>query len=515
MKMKNKRIIFTLFPLALGFFLVLAGCPNPNGENPDPNAPVVLSFSPAPGSMHLPLDTVFTVTFDKGLDPESTGTVTISSPAMVLEDGVNASIDFAATTAENDTVTLTPIEPLLLNTTYSGVSVEGFRSADGAEMTTPETLDWEISTLNYFFFGGMPAGAADVELYRTDGTEGGTVLVKEINPDGDSWPQFLGQDGHKVYFAAQYDGTGLEGLFFTDGTEAGTELVKSGIGFPYEKEAVFSEGALYFSGDDGENGFELWTSDGTAGGTALLKDLNTPIGDSSRPMDFIEYDNEVYFRARDDTFTYYLWKSDGTAAGTGKVSPAFIVQDRMAVMGDVLYLSGHPEGSDETEELYAYDGSAFTQVSDDSDYNPMDPGDLAAAGDNLFFRFGNPNYDLFVSDGTTAGTAVLSTVGSYPESLSAFGELLLFSGNSGSDNELWKSDGSDSGTVLVKDINPGSDFSSYPDYFRMVNGVAIFSAYTESEGTELWKSDGTEAGTEIIIDLNSGVDDGVYMNEPG
>jgi len=58
----------------------------------------------------------------------------------------------------------------------------GFRSADGAEMTTPETLDWEISTLNYFFFGGMPAGTADVELYRTDGTEGGTVLVKEINP---------------------------------------------------------------------------------------------------------------------------------------------------------------------------------------------------------------------------------------------------------------------------------------------------------------------------------------------
>mgnify|MGYP006294779557 CR=1 FL=1 len=48
----------------------------------------------------------------------------------------------------------------------------------------------------------------------------------------------------------------------------------------------------------------------------------------------------------------------------------------MAVMGNVLYLSGHPEGSDETEELYAYDGSAFTQVSDDSDYNPMDPGDL-------------------------------------------------------------------------------------------------------------------------------------------
>jgi len=462
--------------------------------------------------MYLPLDTTFTVTFDKSLDSSSPGTITVNSPALVFADGVNGSIDFSTTTVENDTVTLTPNQPLLLNTTYRGVSVEGFSSAEGAEMSTPETLDWEISTLNYFFFGGMPTGTADVELYRTDGTGAGTVLVKEINPDGDSWPQFIAQEGNKAFFSARYDAAGAEGLFVTDGTEAGTVPVKEGIGFYYDPAGEVMNGILFFAASTSAEGNEVWISDGTTAGTQLLKDIRAGTSSSS-PEYFTEYNNEIYFSAYDGT-NYYLWRSDGTAAGTEKVSPAFIIRDRMAVMGDVLYLSGHPEGSDEIEELYAYDGSSYTQVSDDTDYNPMDPEKPATVGNKLFFTY-NFSDELFVSDGTTVGT--VSIVGGENSfyTLFGYGDILLYEGNAGSDTELWKSDGTGPGTMLVKDINPGSDFSSYPNYFRIINGIVIFSAFTESEGTELWKTDGTGAGTEIITDFNIGTEDGVYMTEPG
>ena len=43
---------------------------------------------------------------------------------------------------------------------------------------------------------------------------------------------------------------------------------------------------LFFRGNDGSNGVELWKSDGTSSGTVMVKDLNSGSG-SSNPSDFI------------------------------------------------------------------------------------------------------------------------------------------------------------------------------------------------------------------------------------
>ena len=69
--------------------------------------------------------------------------------------------------------------------------------------------------------------------------------------------------------------------------------------------------------------------------------------------------------------------------------------------------------------------------------------------------------------------------------------------------ELWKSDGTEAGTVLVKDINPGPASSS-PGGFANIGGTVFFSALDPLVGDELWKTDGTPEGTVLGADISPG-----------
>ena len=75
-----------------------------------------------------------------------------------------------------------------------------------------------------------------------------------------------------------------------------------------------------------------------------------------------------------------------------------------------------------------------------------------------------------------------------------------FSGDNTTGYELWKSDGTAAGTMMVKNINPGSS-SSQPTDFLAVGGALYFTAGTNNEGRELWKTDGTDAGTVMVKDI--------------
>src|SRR5262249_25198205 len=81
---------------------------------------------------------------------------------------------------------------------------------------------------------------------------------------------------------------------------------------------------------------------------------------------------------------------------------------------------------------------------------------------------------------------------------------LLFSANDGSHGcELWKSDGTTSGTVMVRDLNTGSPSSS-PTALTVLNGRAYFAATTPAYGNEFWSSDGTPSGTSLVSDIYAG-----------
>src|SRR6478735_435220 len=80
-------------------------------------------------------------------------------------------------------------------------------------------------------------------------------------------------------------------------------------------------------------------------------------------------------------------------------------------------------------------------------------------------------------------------------------------------SELWKSDGTDAGTVMVKDINSGI-FNSTPSQFAALNGVVYFIASNTSGDPQLWKTEGTDAGTLLVRDLRTEAGRQIFIADP-
>jgi ELWxxDGT repeat protein len=131
---------------------------------------------------------------------------------------------------------------------------------------------------------------------------------------------------------------------------------------------------------------------------------------------------------------------------------------------------------------------------------------LTAVGNTLFFVAddGLNGDQLWRSDGTASGTKLVLSgraFTEYPTNLTALGNTLYFSADDGfSGTELWKSNGTSAGTTRLTDINPGSG-SSYPSFFTAVDNLLYFTTDYNSR-RNLWRTDGTAAGTFSI--LNSG-----------
>jgi len=147
-------------------------------------------------------------------------------------------------------------------------------------------------------------------LWKTDGTDAGTVRVKDIRV----FSEFTVFNG-ALYFSVD-DGTSGFELWKSDGTGAGTVRVKDID--PSGGEFTVFNGALYFGADDGTSGFELWKSDGTGAGTVRVKDINPGAG-YSYPFMFTVFNGALYFSADDGTSSIELWKTNGTDAGTVRV----------------------------------------------------------------------------------------------------------------------------------------------------------------------------------------------------
>ncbi|MFT5724394.1 MAG: ELWxxDGT repeat protein [Bacteroidia bacterium] len=456
------------------------------------------------------------------------------------------------------------------------------------------------------YFGGNQTGKG-VELCRTNGSQSGTYMIKDLdNGSYSSSPEQITCMNGLIYFVADYD-KGKE-LYYTDGTASGTRLTQDL--YPIQTDAfitnltalnsvlVFSahssgnyydfelysrkEGSsikkvkdiypgstasrpshffthnnlLYFTADDGATGREIWISDGTSSTTKLFWDLlvNTP---DNVITSIAETPEGVVFNANNNDTLDELWSFNLDAKkvknvidykGQTRGQP----RELMSTPNGVYY-SLLPGSFDMEINYYDYKTKAVTEILDNGKKNYVgnfrrtngkffytlrqtllpniwvydettkktrvvtsaiqpngfgaDAANLTVVGDRVFFSADNytVGFELYVTDGVTS-KLVKDIYNDYydsrPSNLCSFKDSFLFLSATTPKNgrELYFSDGTSSGTVMLKDIVSGSGSSS-PTLMTEGNGLVFFVATDATNGRELWKSDGTENGTTILKDI--------------
>ncbi|MEK6220762.1 MAG: hypothetical protein N2D54_00760, partial [Chloroflexota bacterium] len=365
-------------------------------------------------------------------------------------------------------------------------------------------------------------------IWKSDGTS-----ISQVSPnDHSAWNLSA---GNGVIFSEGYDSTnGLE-PWVSDGTPgAGTYMIENiypttGYSYPYEFTPTNdgTDDKVYFIARNDTDGYELYVS--VAPYTSVAQVENFTASDGSTYFDEmtavpgnLTYD--IFFEIYHPTYGNELFGSDGSSieliqdinsSGTSSSYPRYIT-----ALGTEVFFQAD-DGTD--TELWKSDGSTTTEIDlyTDSSGSSSRPQYIAEMGGNLFFgayTSTNGNEPRISNGVNFAGTQVLKDImdtpspnySSQPYYFTGLDTMVLFSADKSPEygRELWASDGTEGGTVMLVDNAPGGE-DGYADRFdeetvAEVNGLVYFAMNDGVHGSEIWQSDGTAAGTQLFADLNPG-----------
>lgn len=397
------------FLFSVIFLLLLSACGATGGNTTSPTGPSPEVGNPEEG------DSIPTAVFLSGqlwkTDGSTEGTVPVytDSPApFTFAYGLTRFKDDYYFQANNEN----GFELWKTNGTPSGtVLVKDINPGAGHSFTYRFS---DFTVFNDALYFHANDGVNGRELWKTDGTPQGTVLVKDINPGtrGSAPSDFTVFNG-QLYFSA-YVASGERKLWKTNGSAEGTTQVTDvnigtatsflpddfSHGFP-----VFN-GALYFKGPGG-----LWKTDGSASGTVQSEDISTPSGwFSYLDNGFAVFNDLLYVAAEDTAHGREMWKTDGTAAGT-------------VLLKDINTENGGRRSDYVFNEFIVFNGELYFQARDNVN-----------------------NYRLWKTNGSTEGTVQLQSFGT-----SGASGLMVLNGALYFQNRgLWKTDGTPNGAVQVK-----------------------------------------------------------------
>lgn len=375
-------------------------------------------------------------------------------------------------------------------------------------------------------------GVAGRELWRTDGTAAGTYMLADIAPGPQTYE--TPGDAHAaasldgvLYFGANDTFTGTE-VWRTDGTREGTYLfadLEPGYAGSNADHFIATSTHVFFSR---QNPGETWVTDGTPAGTRKLADVQIGSG-------CMVAEDAVFCPGRDHRGTE-LWHASGdgsdlrmvanlntggAVSSDGDSDPHLLVRrgDAILFTAQTPVVPGTGSGSANDHKLFSVDLAGNT-VTELLNFHSLNIGKIIALPRGVMFSISaGPNVgdrpQLWITDGTPAGTQPLGRDGLYYSNIGEEGDFKVAYGPDGEayfhgrfpgapgvpqPDKIWRTDATREGTYVFADLNTISQ-----EYeIAWLDGRVYFDAGaggTHPAGNELWTSDGTPGGTYLVRDI--------------
>jgi LPXTG-site transpeptidase (sortase) family protein len=387
----------------------------------------------------------------------------------------------------------------------------------GYESSTPEHI---TGFGDYVFFSAKDADGVELWVSEPPYDSYSTHRVADLNEGGDSNPSELTPIGSAMFFAAN-DGIHGREIFKTEPPFQTVDLVadiwKGSHGSNPREFTRIGWMLFYIAGDSSST--EIWRSDPPYNTATAIKCTNIAMNGDAEIYDLTLVDNIIFFSGNDGESGNELYKLEapydnavrvtdikGDAPSTLLIYPINDTKpDWITHIGSYVFFAGNIGFSG--TELYIskppYEPTSTFIVKDlNKGITSSNPRNLTPVGTTLFFS---------ANDGTS-GTEIWKTVPPYdedhitqvadinkgsgtsdPRFLTGIGSTLFFSADDGTyGHELYSSEPpyEDYTTLRVADLYSGWE-TSHPHSFAAIDRTLYFSGDDGKTGQELWKVEGS------------------------
>lgn len=254
-------------------------------------------------------------------------------------------------------------------------------------------------------------------------------------------------------------------------------------------------------------GLELAKTNGTSAGTTIFKDLNTKTDVASDPNTFIPFNTtQTIFRAGVESYQTKIGRT------IYNIRLHELCMTDGTATGTVPLTKGKAWNV-MPASMTMHNGNLFCFMQDISGKVPTNTPPATLSG-----------LELWKSNGTATGTVRIKDINPgtadcvprdqndaqfggtkfyYNRMVAIENDLFFLAGDGVNGYELWKTNGTAAGTGMVADIFPGPQ-SGYPAYLTAMNGSLYFAARESDTGDKLMRYTPSNNTLEIVADMNPG-----------